>query len=255
MTSQVKIVTAAHADGSLVSLKDPGSADTPLEAIQSWNEKRWKANPRFIGLATANRYDNRILSSFHSLNIIMDRGVYSCTSNGSLSLKIWESSEDSASDMLTASLPTRLRDWDLSPDQSAHCYGGDEVDLSVWDAEKTFGDASTVIHDSKKRKREGDLFPAEVWRAKNLPNDNLGLRQPIQLTSVTFLSRRDALASGTLDGQVRRYDTRAARKPVAYWNGIGKRGGIKALTEGFHEQSVVQYLRHKRSTKRALRVQ
>lgn len=44
--------------------------------------------------------------------------------------------------------------------------------------------------------------------------------------------------TGTQFGDVRRYDTRAARKPVSNWAGIGKVGGVKAIAKGLSEQFV-----------------
>ena len=56
----------------------------------------------------------------------------------------------------------------MSPDRDTFAYGGDEVDLSVWDTEKAFSarpqDESTV---PKKRKRN-ELLPGEIWRARNV---------------------------------------------------------------------------------------
>lgn len=46
------------------------------------------------------------------------------------------------------------------------------------------------------------------------------------------------LLVGTANGNVRRYDTRAARRPVADWKGIGKTGGVSTVEKSFHEQSV-----------------
>ena len=159
----------------------------------------------------------------------------------------------------------RLCSWRLSPSSETFAYGGNEVDLSVWDTERAFAttDDASQTDDAqppsggKKRKRGGDLLPAEVWRAKNvgkpllyyrsvshlisqLPNDPLSLRQPIHITSLTYLqkssSQSNHLATGTETGDVRRYDTRAAKRPVANWKGIAKVGGIKTVEAGLHEQ-------------------
>lgn len=69
-----------------------------------------------------------------------------------------------------ASLPTRLSDWRLSPNGEAFAYGGDEVDLSVWNTELAFQHKPTGVstENTKKRKRGDELFPAETWRAKNV---------------------------------------------------------------------------------------
>ena len=75
-----------------------------------------------------------------------------------------------------------------------------------------------------------------------LPNDSLSLRQPIHITSLTYLKNTTAtschLATGTERGDVRRYDTRSAKRPVADWKGVAEIGGVKAIQTGSHEQYV-----------------
>ncbi|KAG6818157.1 hypothetical protein H0H87_000062 [Tephrocybe sp. NHM501043] len=157
-------------------------------------------------------------------------GAFSCTSNGALRLASLSSEAEGPSFHL-ASLPTRLRAWRMSTRQETFAYGGDEVDVSVWDAERAFAPQSTPSEpESKKRKRD-TLFPGELWRAKNVQNDNLGLRQPLRITSLTYLSSPHHLVSGTELGSVRRYDTRAARRPLSDWK-IGKAGGIRSIENG-----------------------
>jgi ribosome biogenesis protein NSA1 len=77
----------------------------------------------------------------------------------------------------TAVLPTRLRDWTLSEDETKFIYGGDEVDVSMWSTELSFRspkesggreDGPSGI----KRKRDDSLLPAELWRAKNVSQDD-----------------------------------------------------------------------------------
>lgn len=76
------------------------------------------------------------------------------------------------SQSVTGILPSRLCDWKLSDDSKTFAYGGDEVDLSVWDTELSFSAQPTNTKPteggSKKRKRNDDLFPAEIWRARNV---------------------------------------------------------------------------------------
>lgn len=79
-----------------------------------------------------------------------------------------------------------------------------------------------------------------------MPNDNLGLRQPVHITSLTYLQPSSShyhLLTGTELGDVRRYDTRA-RRPVADWKGIGKIGGVKKVEKGFAEQWVFPNISH-----------
>lgn len=141
----------------------------------------------------------------------------------------------------------RLTSWRLAPNGGTHfAYGGDEVELSLWDTERALAPdpapAGSSRPESKKRKRpKADLLPAETWRARNVSNDALSLRQPVHITSLEFLAplaspdtsaATHALLAGTFDGHVRRYDTRAARRPVADWRGVAKVGGIRLVKRG-----------------------
>ncbi|EJD06028.1 uncharacterized protein FOMMEDRAFT_79434 [Fomitiporia mediterranea MF3/22] len=211
-----------------------------LDTLREWSEPRFKADHRYIGLD------------------LSPKGLFWCTSNGALGFSASESGKEGvptfSPSFQKASLPVRLCDWKLSGDASSFAYGGDEVDLSVWDTTRAFETNLSPSEDSqsdrnfsysKKRKRGDSLFPAEIWRAKNLPNDSLSLRQPIHITSLSYLSSNIASAStnvhlvtGTHTGDVRRYDTRAARRPVANWAGIGKVGGISVVQAGTSEHEL-----------------
>lgn len=96
---------------------------------------------------------------------------------------------------------------------------------------------------AKKRKRGDALFPGEIWRAKNVPNDYLGLRQPVHNTCLTYISSSSSetqqqLLVGTRLGDLRRYDTRSGRRPVNDFKGIGKAGGVRSVEKGFLEHEV-----------------
>ncbi|KAG6897464.1 hypothetical protein C0992_001239 [Termitomyces sp. T32_za158] len=136
---------------------------------------------------------------------------------------------------------TRLRDGQkyIGLDVSEKfAYGGDDVDVSVWDTERAFiPQTSSSESQGKKRKRDA-LFTGELWRAKNVQNDNLGLRQPVRITSLTYLATSPTshhMAAGTGLGNVRRYDTQASKRPVSDWK-IAKVGGIGSLEQGMSEQ-------------------
>ena len=153
----------------------------------------------------------------------------------------------------------RLCCWRLSSDNKSFAYGGGEVEVSLWDSERALSQPiDHTIGPSQKRKREGDLLPAETWRAKNVrflvlqikladeenkvSNDSLSLRQPVHVTSLSYLSPSTKgsstthLIAGTNDGHVRRYDTRAARRPVADWRSIAKAGAVKVIEDGHADQ-------------------
>ncbi|KAG6889308.1 hypothetical protein C0995_001964 [Termitomyces sp. Mi166 len=121
--------------------------------------------------------------------------------------------------------------------KSTFAYGGDEVDVSVWDTERAF--TLQPSSESKKRKRD-TLFPALYRVDPQVQNDNLGLRQPLRITSLTYLAPSSVshhLAAGTGLGNVHRYDTRASKRPVSDWK-IAKVGGIRSIEKGMSEHEI-----------------
>ncbi|KAJ6596839.1 hypothetical protein DFH09DRAFT_1071831 [Mycena vulgaris] len=145
------------------------------------------------------------------------RGIYSCTSNGALRLVPTEEDEQP---QILGSLPSRLCDWRLASDQATFAYGGDEVELSVWDTERALAPHQASPSDSE----ESSGNATHCLRVKYG-----GLRTYKMTVSHHLLT-------GTQFGDVRRYDTRA-RRPVSNWKGIGKMGGIKVMEKGHAEQS------------------
>ncbi|KAJ7219222.1 WD40-repeat-containing domain protein [Mycena pura] len=208
--STSKSVAAAFADGSIEAFT---LEDDKLQSLHQWKETRLKQEQSFIGLQ------------------VTDRGIYSCTSNGALRLVPHGLDEKQP---IFGSLPTRLSAWRLASDHVTFAYGGNEVDLSVWDTEKAF---LAEPQSSVKRKRDA-MFPGEIWRANNVQNDGLGLRQPVRITSLAYLFSCHHLLTGTQFGDIRRYDIRAARRAVSNWKGIGKVGGVKVVEKGLAEHEV-----------------
>ena len=78
---------------------------------------------------------------------------------------------------------------------------------------------------------------------EQVPNDNLGLRQPVHITSLTYLGSNhpNQLIVGTQLGHVRHYDIRSARRPVSDWK-LTKMESIKTLEKGASEQCVTTIL-------------
>lgn len=83
-------------------------------------------------------------------------------------------------------------------------------------------------------------FCAFLTQSVQLPNDALNLRQPVRNTALTYLSNpsqpSQQLLVGTQLGDVRRYDTRAARRPVSNWTGLAKAGGVGVIEKGTTDQ-------------------
>mgnify|MGYP002403070188 CR=1 FL=1 len=75
--------------------------------------------------------------------------------------------------------------------------------------------------------------------SKQVTNDSLNLRQPVRITSLSFLPWSGSsvhIVTGTQTNNVRRYDIRTARRPVADYEKIGKVGGIRSVQAGLNEQ-------------------
>ncbi|KAG7452565.1 uncharacterized protein BT62DRAFT_925121 [Guyanagaster necrorhizus] len=213
------VVAAAYGDGSASTYSLKGNT---LTQLHHWKENRVKANQKYVGMSIASQ------------------GIFTCTSNGALRMTPPSGTAAQAqAELRTALLPTRLYSWKLAADQETFAYGGDEVDLSLWNTEQAFQQPAMppTAAVTKKRKRNTDLLPGEIWRAKNVSNDSLSLRQPIRVTSLAYLSTESPhhFLVGTQLGHLRRYDTRAARRPVADWIGIVKAGSVRAVEKGFSE--------------------
>ncbi|KZT26250.1 hypothetical protein NEOLEDRAFT_1132280 [Neolentinus lepideus HHB14362 ss-1] len=218
---QGRSINTSHADGSVSSLSL--SEDGIPNRDHEWQEPRMKPGQRFVGIAAHGR------------------NVYTCTSNGALR-KTWADDDNLSLQHAIAALPMRICDWHLAADEKSFIYGGEEVEVSVWDTERAFASelpsVELVSQTSKKRKRSGNLLPGETWRAKNVPNDFLSLRQPVHNTSVTHLDTSSDILAGTIFGNVRRYDTRSGGRPVSNWKGVSKVGGVKLVEKGYHDNEV-----------------
>ena len=84
----------------------------------------------------------------------------------------------------------RLCEWRTAPDGKTFSYGGDEVELSVWDLEAAFAPKQPVLQPegTKKRRRGNDLLPGELWRAKNARlNDPLAVPRPLLTSRLSWL--------------------------------------------------------------------
>ena len=253
MCIEVKAATG-FSDGS-AALYSIGE-DDEIEVLSEWKETRFKQRYVGLGLLGSSKYVPLNTRIEEYLNT--SRSVLSCTANGALRRTRAAEGQVEAD---IAALPARLCDWKLASNGDAFTYGGDEVEVSLWDTEKAFAAPPVVVSEpappaGKKRKRNDVLLPGEIWRAKNVSlnslsrrhllthyqvaNDNLGLRQPVHNTSLAFISSTSTsahdIAAGTQYGHVRRYDTRAARKPVADWDKIATIGGVRAVQKGLNEQ-------------------
>ncbi|WRT67266.1 uncharacterized protein IL334_004233 [Kwoniella shivajii] len=144
----------------------------------------------------------------------------------------------SSSSSSSRSIPSPLQcltSTSLSP--NTFVTAGKEIDVSIWDIERTFGSSGDEVNklwDNGKRKKNV-LEIGQIWQAKNVPQNNLSLRQPINHLSLTYLTESPyLLVSGTKAGTVRRYDTRQ-RKPLSDWK-VAKEGGVGCVAAGVEHE-------------------
>ncbi|KAG8946497.1 hypothetical protein FRC04_011673 [Tulasnella sp. 424] len=161
-------------------------------------------------------------------------------------------SEDTHETSKTTILPMRLKDWQLAPSETHFAYGGDEVEVSLWDSEKAFSESikasEEAINSGKKRKERKDkvkLLHGEVWRAQNVPHDFLNIRQPVHNTALSFVhygsttsDSHNVIAAGTAAGAVRLYDIRSQRKPIQNWDKVSPNSGVKHIQCGRLEHQI-----------------
>jgi WD40 repeat protein len=74
-----------------------------------------------------------------------------------------------------------------------------------------------------------------------VPHDYLDLRQPVDITSLAFLSVSDSgshqtIAVGNTLGCVHIYDTRKGRKPAFSWSDSRMSGGISLVEKGIRDK-------------------
>ncbi|QRW27167.1 hypothetical protein RhiXN_01762 [Rhizoctonia solani] len=212
--SDTGILATARADG-LITTYSYTTGSNELKELSSWSETRMKNSDRFVGLHAFQRR----------------KGWLTCTHNGRLRLSntFGERSDSDPPADLFASLPMRLNDLRLSPSFSSLAYGGDEVDLSVWDVERTFSDKpqSTDEVGKKRKKGKNELMYAEIWRAKQLPNDSLSLPPEPAI----ILSHRHGEQKWRIE------TVRYANSPKTslHWENIAKIGGIRNIEPGRNE--------------------
>ncbi|KAK6903060.1 hypothetical protein I203_108321 [Kwoniella mangroviensis CBS 8507] len=171
-------------------------------------------------------------------------GVISALTSGLLAYHSASSSSDetpSASTSRARSVPSPIQCLtSTSASPNTFVTAGKEVDVSIWDIERTFGssgmeeDGPSKEWDSGKRKK--NVYEVgQIWQAKNVPQNNLSLRQPINHLSLTYLDDSPyLLVSGTKAGTIRRYDTRQ-RKPLSDWK-VAREGGIGCVASGVEHE-------------------
>ena len=159
------VVSCADGSASVSQLKPEG-----LEPLREWTEPRLRPGQKYVGLSASSAYV--VHDPWSRSSLTFPSGVYSCTSNGALRLTPFGEHD---AESQAAVLPMRLCEWRSAPDGKTFSYGGDEVELSVWDLEAAFAPKQPAPQPeghTKKRKRDGGLLPGELWRAKNARRDD-----------------------------------------------------------------------------------
>lgn len=186
-------------------------------------------------------------------------GVYSVTSSGVFRFTpinvVSEAKVELGEATVLDNLPSPLQHASFYPTSNPthFCYGGEDVPLSLWHLPSALSEPTQdVVGDmsvesvktsptaaaedlsglnSKQRKRKRqleaktkarELLHGEVWRAKNLPNDNLSLPRRANITSTCILTLASSddgeaeegshIAVGTKDGLVRLFHPSTSRK-------------------------------------------
>ena len=257
LSSDVYVVAMARKNAiidvvQVVNQTLPSSSTTPAAVSElranilcTIHEPQMKAGiQRFIGLAVGTQ------------------GIYSVTSSGVLrftpiSVTVGESSTAEAGEgRVLEHLPAPLQHASFYPasNPTHFCYGGEDIPLSLWhiptalseqpadsaadmsvESIKTSEDLSALNSKQRKRKRQleakskaRELAWGELWRAKNLPNDNLSLPRRANITSTCILTLESSsededagavgqqtfVAVGTKDGLVRIFQPAVARKHI-----------------------------------------
>ncbi|KAJ1788775.1 Ribosome biogenesis protein nsa1 (NOP7-associated protein 1) [Coemansia sp. RSA 2399] len=97
--------------------------------------------------------------------------------------------------------------------------GGREHELSIWDIDAVRL-AETTCGGSYAKPTSAPLF-----KTKNVADDNLGLRVPVWVTDMQFLSDDAAsprVAVSTGHRQIRIYDAKTGARPTHNWDGVSK---------------------------------
>ena len=104
---------------------------------------------------------------------LTDRGTISALSSGLLTLH--PNGANAASSSRTVPSPL-LAISSPGPDSTTFALAGKEVDVSVWDVERTFGSAAPSASTESGKRKKNELEAGELWRAKNVSGPVMLLR-------------------------------------------------------------------------------
>ncbi|KAH7103853.1 hypothetical protein BKA62DRAFT_670035 [Auriculariales sp. MPI-PUGE-AT-0066] len=224
-TNAVAQLACARADGSITMYA--AEEDKSLRLSSHYAHSKFAASStRFVALdMVPGRNGAYFFFRRNPCLTLRLRGVLACTSAGKVTLAHPDADANNA-----LSIASNLKDMRLSRDAKSFASGGDEVELSTWDMEAAFAAAGNTEAEPPTKKRKKD----------EVPNDNLNLRVPVHITSLCYAglgSSATDIATGTSFGTIRRYDTRAKRRPAQDWHDvIPKNAAVRRVETGVSEQ-------------------
>ncbi|KAF9586169.1 WD repeat-containing protein 74 [Lunasporangiospora selenospora] len=222
--NQKKHLVVARKNGS-VQLIDPKDGSVTLEFKQTL-VKVEKIETAFVGL------------------FANSESIITCTNTGVVSI---HSIKDASATPTTFNVGKDICRMRVHPrDHHIIATGGKEQELTIWDlnaltSEVSKEDAkkprtgksakgkspssitpqnnskdSSSSNGSARYKSKEILDKGQIFKAKNVKNDNLDLRVPVWNVDFQFLSTYDhtRIAVGTRNHQIRVYDTKTARRPA-----------------------------------------
>ncbi|KAJ8598453.1 hypothetical protein CTAYLR_006854 [Chrysophaeum taylorii] len=168
---------AQRFDGQFLCARASGELETWEEAAAGFEDDAWELVASCPGL----------VGECVGLGCV-DEAVVSCSDDGRV--QVTSGATSSAGDRSTFDVEGSVSAFDCR--EGLVAVGGREHELSVWD-----------LATSERR-----------WRARNVPNDKLDMRRPVFVGAARFASDHE-LVIGTKYKELRVYDARAQRRPVA----------------------------------------
>ncbi|KAJ2554102.1 Ribosome biogenesis protein nsa1 (NOP7-associated protein 1) [Coemansia sp. RSA 1933] len=187
----------AKETGNLVhEFADPGFAN----AVSIKNHNRVITERSFVGLGATSK------------------AFISCTNLGEVRYQPFSST---TGDSVLMKLPLDV--WRMrthSKYTNVIAAGGREQELSIWDINAVgFGSSDSVVVEDRYRKPT----TAPLFKSKNVPEDNLGLRVPVWITDMQFLNddtTNPRIAVSTGHKQIRIYDAKTGARPIHDWDTV-----------------------------------
>ncbi|KAJ1663992.1 Ribosome biogenesis protein nsa1 (NOP7-associated protein 1) [Coemansia sp. RSA 1813] len=172
-------------------------------------------DPQFTSTASI-KHNGRLITERSFVGIgATDEYFISCTNLGEVRYQQFNGNQDP----ILMKLPVdacRMRTH--GKDRNVFAVGGREQELSIWDINTMTTGNSAIATYTKPTN-------APLFKSKNVAHDNLGLRVPVWITDMQFLSddtTNPHVAVSTGHKQIRIYDAKVGSQPVHDWNTVSK---------------------------------